>query len=194
MLASTVFGQSSAELDNYHYFSNIEGYTWSPVFQVTSEKKLYTSVRYNYDESITLSAIAGRSFSSGSQFKTLITPAAGFATGQYNGFILALNTNITYGRIQLSSQGQYSFGIGKTNFNSFYSWSDLACKLSKNISAGFALQQRNDYGLTGATDPGIFAELQFGDWSFPFYYFNSDSGQNTIVGGINLEWQLKKSK
>jgi hypothetical protein len=193
-MASAVFCQPSAELDNYHYFTNKNEYLWAPVFQVTSEKKIYTSVRYNYEESQTFSAIAGKSFNSGSQLKAQFTPAAGFAAGRYNGLILALNTDISYGRIFLSSQGQYSFGMGKTPFNSFYSWSDLACKLSKRFSAGLALQQRNDYGTAGLTDPGVFAELQLGAWSFPFYYFNSDGGQSTIVAGVNLEWELKKTR
>ncbi|MGC4036106.1 MAG: hypothetical protein QM764_09105 [Chitinophagaceae bacterium] len=192
LMACNVYCQASGGLDNFHYFNNKIGYSWAPALHLTSKEKIYTSLRYNYEESQTFSAIAGKSFKKGNSLQAEFTPAAGFATGKYNGLVLALNTDLKLGILQFYSQGQYSFGLGTTPTNCYYSWSDLSCKLSNRFSAGFALQQRNEVGNPLISEPGIFAELHFGQWNFPFYYFNSDGRQNTIVAGINLEWEQKK--
>ncbi|MBS1575292.1 MAG: hypothetical protein JST09_08315 [Bacteroidetes bacterium] len=193
LFTCNAFCQLSAGLENYHYFDKKTGYTWVPSVHVINDKNLYTSVRYNYEEAATFSAITGKSFNGGNTIKTVLTPAAGFAAGKYNGLILALNVDISYRNLQFSSQGQYSFGLGNVDINSFYSWTDLSCKLSSLFSAGVALQQRN-YGHSPLTaDPGVFAELNFGRWSLPFYYFEIAGGENMIVAGINMEWEIKKN-
>lgn len=190
---NTGSSQAKSGVENYSLLSNGENYVWMPIMHYQSKKGIYAELRYNYEDLNTVSLYGGKTFAGGKDLQFSVTPMVGFAVGQFNGISFATNTELEWRNIYLSSQSQYSIATQASGTDFFFTWSELAYNISKNIFAGVAIQYTKQQGLN-ETEPGIVAGFNFKDFSIPFYAFSPFSAKPYFIVGLNYEFNLKGKK
>jgi len=171
--------------------SNTAGYTWAPSVHLLTKNKLYTSIRYNYEEAGAVSFLAGKTFEKTGTLNGFITPSAGLIAGTYHGVPFAVNCELEYNHLSFCSQAQYTMNTQTARNNFFYHWTDLSYRLLPWLDAGVAVQQTAYLVNQTVTNAGVMAEFASGKWRIPVYYFNGGQFENYMVIGINMEWDIK---
>jgi hypothetical protein len=171
-----------------YYYTGDGASSIVPKIYYQSRKNWYGELRYNYEESQTVSLNAGKMFSNKNLFSYSITPVAGIVLGKLNGITIGTNVEIDYKKLFFSSEFQYTFSIDERAENLFFNWSEYGYQITKPIYAGIALQVTHHYSLKNIWEPGIMIGWIYKSWSFPVYVFNPFWGNRNFVAGINWEW------
>ena len=110
-----------ATLNNYIFKDD---YIFNPV--LTADKgTLHLESRYNYEDLNTLSLFAGYNIEAGNELYFELTPMFGFAFGETNGVIPALEFTVTFGKLEWYSESEYLFITDEGGENYFYGWSEF---------------------------------------------------------------------
>src|SRR5688572_4810031 len=105
-----------ATLNNYIFK---EDYIFNPV--LTADKgTLHLESRYNYEDLNTLSLFVGYNIEAGNELYFELTPMFGFAFGETNGVIPALEFTFTFGKLEWYSESEYLFITDEGGENYFY--------------------------------------------------------------------------
>lgn len=194
LLSGSAFSQAKSGLENYNQLDPDNEYLWIPILHYQSQKGLYAEFRYNYEEEKTASIFLGRAFErSGRQAEFSWTPMIGFSTGTFKGASLALNTEISWKRLYLSSQMQYSHSFTSGQQHFYFNWSEAGYELSEKLFAGVAMQYTLQAGMHDF-QPGFLAGLTIGNFSIPLYLFRPFHSSRSIILGLNYEYRLKKKQ
>jgi hypothetical protein len=158
-------------MENYNQLSREREYLWMPIVHYQSASGVYAELRYNYEDSKTISLYGGRTFTANRGIEISCTPMIGFSAGNFNGVSLAANTELEWKKWYLSSQMQYSLSLLNTGTDFYFCWSEAGYSISRNFFGGLAFQftrqERNsDF------QPGLLAGLCFGNVSIPLYLFS----------------------
>ena len=164
-----------------------------PKIYYQNRKNWYGELRYNYEESQTVSLNAGKKFSNKNLFSYSITPVAGIVLGKLNGITTGTNIDMDYKKLFFSSEIQYTFSMEKRTANLFLSWSEFGYQISKPIYCGIALQMTHHYSIKNIWEPGIIMGWIYKSWTFPLYAFNPIGNNRNFVLGINWQWNYEKS-
>ena len=188
---STVTSQVHGGFEQYYYTGAGESVIVPKVYY-ESRQHWYGEVRYNYEESQTISFNAGKVFSNNKIFSYSITPFAGIVMGRLNGGTLGSNVKMEYNNFFFSSESQYTFSIEKSTENFFFNWSESGYQFTRLVYAGLALQLTHPYEIKNNWQPGVMMGLMYKSWTFPVYAFNPGSNHRSFVLGINWEWKYMK--
>lgn len=171
----------------YYYFLPEEQNTGTFI-GYADHKSLHLEARYNYEDLKTVSAFAGWRFETGKKFQFAITPMVGFAAGNTDGFIPALELEASYKIFDLYSESEYLIGFTGKDNNFFYIWSELAVTPIKSLRTGISIQRTRLYQTNLETQRGIFAEYSFWKLTAGAYYFNPLSVDNFVIASLSIDF------
>ncbi|MDH7459802.1 hypothetical protein QEG73_00890 [Chitinophagaceae bacterium 26-R-25] len=170
----------------YYYFLPEEQNTGT-LIGYADHKSLHLEARYNYEDLKTVSAFAGWRFETGKEFQFAVTPMVGFAAGNTDGFIPALELEASYKIFDLYSESEYLIGFTGKDNNFFYVWSELGVTPIKSLRTGISIQRTRLYQTNLETQRGIFAEYSFWKLTAGAYYFNPFSADNFVIASLSIE-------
>lgn len=149
----------------------------------------YTEMRYNYEEEQAIACSAGKTFFRQHTLSYSFTPMVGLVAGNLQGLSLGCNASLTYKGISFTSSIQHASCIENRRTHFIFSWSELGYEVTKQISAGFVLQQTCIYNTDGRWEPGMQLSISFASWTVPFYLFKPAGGGYYFVAGITYDWK-----
>ena len=94
-IADSTQSKWSSSASGYYYFLPEEANTFTFIGSA-DHKALHLEARYNYEDVNTASAFAGWRFETGPKFQFAATPMLGFAFGNTDGFVPALEMEASY--------------------------------------------------------------------------------------------------
>jgi hypothetical protein len=196
-LPCTLFAQNNAadssqskwafSTAGYYYFLPEEGNTFTLV-GYADYKKLHFEARYNYEDVNTASAFAGWRFETGKKFQFGATPMLGFAFGNTNGFVPAIELDATYKIFDFYSESEYLVDFAGKENNFFYIWSELAVTPISPLRTGISIQRTKLYQTGLDVQRGIFAEYSFWKLTAGIYYFNPFSSDNFVIASLSMNF------
>lgn len=192
MLTTIAKPQDHGGVQQYYYTGNgASGIV--PKIYYRSKHNWYEEVRYNYEESKTISLIGGKMFSyHNNNLSYSITPVAGVALGKLNGAIIGTNLETEYKKIFFTAESQYAFSVEKKSGDLFFNWSEFGYQITKAFYGGVALQVTHQYAFKNIWEPGMMVGLIYKNWTVPFYLFNAGGSNMNFVTGLNWDWTREK--
>jgi hypothetical protein len=187
ILYNHVNAQSKGGIEQYNYFNNSGMSTIMPVVHIENKTGWHSEIRYNYEELKTFSLYAGKSFSHNGFMSWSITPMVGVLIGNLKGGSAAINIDMEYRKLFLSSLPEFVVTMDGVNRDFFYNWSELGYNIGKWIYAGISLQQTIT-GTDKETQTGVMTGFRIKKFTFPVYFFNLLKQTQYFILGINWEW------
>jgi len=177
----------SFSTSGYYYFIPEDENTFT-LIGYADYKKLHLESRYNYEDVNTVSVLGGWRLETGKQFIFGATPMLGFAFGNTNGFIPALELDATYKIFDFYSESEYLVDFSGNKNNFFYIWSELAISPVNALRTGISIQRTRLYQTELDTQRGIFAEYSFWKLTAGLYYFNPFSNKNFVIASLSVDF------
>ncbi len=195
----TTAAQWRAGIEQYFYTHTPIAAAFVPMVHLQSPGNFYAELRYNYEDAKTLSLYAGKTFLGGNDLEYKITPMVGYSTGRFTGISFAVNADVEWKNLFISSQTQSGMSLRKNDTLSakknagdfFYSWSELGYNLTDHFFGGVSVQDTRQTG-GNIFETGILAGLRFKNLCFPFYVFNPFHQDRYFILGVNYEFSLKR--
>lgn len=177
----------SFSASGYYYFIPNEKNS-STLIGYADHKALHLEARYNYEDRNTASLFAGWRFETGKNFQFGVTPMVGFAFGNTNGFVPAVELDATYKIFDFYSESEYlvDFAVRENNF--FYTWSELGVSPFDFLRTGITAQKTRLYQTGLDVQRGIFAEYSFWKLTAGAYYFNPFSKDNFVIASLSMDF------
>ena len=145
------------------------------VFMGTADRsRLHLEARYNYEDLYTASAFAGISLTFGSKLNVVLTPMAGGAVGRTDGLAPAMEATVTWGPLELYSEGEYLFDLHDSANDFFYVWSELTADVTPWLALGVAGQKTKVVREDVDVQRGLLATFTHRGLSATGYLFNLD--------------------
>ena len=188
MMQHNTAAQSKSGIENYNFFGSGQAYVWMPVLHHQGKNGVYTELRYNYEDLKTASVYLGKNFGKESKVSYSITPMVGWVFGNFNGGALAMNMDIEYKKIFISTQNQYTISKDDINNNFFFNWTELAILPKPWFYAGISTQQTKMHGAAFENEYGLLAGFVIKKITIPVYVFNPLNTNRNFIIGINAEW------
>ena len=170
----------------YYYFipddntGNIIGYA--------DHHSLHLEARYNYEDAKTVSAFAGWRFGTGNDFQFAATPMLGFAIGNTNAFIPALELEASYKLFDFYSESEYLLDFESKENNFAYTWSELAINPTDYLRVGIVAQRTRLYETEFDLQRGFLAQYSFWKLTAGAYYFNPFSNDDFLSVSLSVDF------
>lgn len=176
-------------LSGFYYFLPDEDNILLPIF-TADYKSLHLEGRYNYEDINTASAFAGWKFKTGHDFQFAATPMLGMAFGNTDGFVPALELEMSYGRFDFYSESEYLVDFAGKEYNFAYTYSELAASFfHESLRTGLTGQRTRLYQSAREYAPGIFCQYYFLDrFSVGIYYYHPFSSSNYAVVSFSADF------
>ena len=150
--------------------------------------RLHLEARYNYESLDTASLWAGCNFSVGEKLALDVTPMVGVVMGDVYGLAPGYRVALRYGKLELSSEGEYMFDTRDSSASFFYNWSELAISPVEWLRVGAALQRTKLYRSPFDVQRGFLVGLAYKRVDFTTYVFNPDASTPTAVLAVGLSF------
>jgi hypothetical protein len=186
-VSSSTGSHWSFSASGYYYFIPEENNIYT-LIGGADYKKLHLETRYNYEALNTASVFAGWRFESGKKFQFAATPMLGFAVGNTNGFVPALELEARYKRFDFYSESEYLIDYAGQENNFFYVWSELAISPFDKLRTGLSVQRTKLYHTSFDTQRGIFGEYSIWKLTVGMYYFNPFTSANFVVASLSADF------
>ncbi len=147
---------------------------------------LHLELRYNYEDLETVSFFAGRSFELGEELTAGITPMLGFAAGDTDGIVPALELDLGWRRFAWYVESEYLFDLDDRDDDFFYSWSTLTYGFTDWLSAGLVTERSKLVDTDHSLQRGIALEFAHASLGFSLYGYNL--GSDDSYGVVALEF------
>jgi len=177
----------SFSTSGYYYFIPEDENTFTLIGSA-DYKKLHLEARYNYEDQNTASAFAGWRFETGNKFQFGATPMLGFAVGNTDGFVPALELDASYKILDFYSESEYLVDFASKENNFFYVWSELAITPVDALRTGISIQRTRLYQTERDVQGGIFAEYSFWKLTVGAYYFNPFASDNFVIASLSVDF------
>lgn len=191
LFTTKVKSQDHGGVQQYYYSGNGES-SIVPKIYYGNKNNWYGAVRYNYEESKTISLNVGKMFSHENLVSYSITPVAGIVMGKLNGITIGSNAEAAYKKLFFSSEFEYDFSIEKKYDDLFFNWSECGYQITNLVYGGIALQVTHHYAVKNRWEPGIMVGMIYKNWTFPVYLFNPGYSNMNFVIGMNWDWTRAK--
>ena len=149
---------------------------------------LHLEARYNYEALKTGSVWVGHNFSVGNKLVLAVTPMLGGVFGDLTGVAPGYNLSLSFGKFELSSQGEYVFDTNDRAGNFFYNWSEFSYSPVGWFRTGLVIQRTKAYQTEFDIQRGLLAGFSYKKVDFTTYIFNFGWTDPTIVlaAGVNF--------
>ncbi len=170
----------------YYHFQGGDN-IFLPVFRA-EHKRLHLEARYNYEDLETFSGWVGYNLEGGEKITYAFTPMAGIARGLTNGFALGLEFSVTVGKFELYSESEYLWDQASTEYNYFYSWTDLTFSPRDWWWVGISGQRTRLYQTDLEYQRGVMLGAVAGNWEISGYYYNAGFGETFVLLDVTFSF------
>ncbi len=147
---------------------------------------LHLEARYNYEGFRTASVWFGYNVSAGEKLVLDFTAMAGAVMGDTAGVAPGYRFTLGYGKLELSSEGEYVFDSRDSAASFFYNWSELSFAPAEWVRAGVVVQRTRLYGEDRDIQRGILVGFSYRKAWATAYLFNPDVDKPTFVLALGL--------
>ena len=152
------------------YFT--DPFVFLPIF-IADKGKLHLEARYNYEDLKTFSGWLGYNFYGGEEFEYFITPMIGAAVGRTDGIAPGLEFTLSYVGFELYSESEYLFDFASSEYNFFYSWTDLTYSPLDWLWFGISGQITKVNETELETDRGLILGFAYKNFEITGYFYNA---------------------
>lgn len=152
------------------YFT--DPFVFLPIF-IADKGNLHLEARYNYEDLKTFSGWVGYNFYGGEDFEYFITPMVGAAVGRTNGIVPGLEFTFSYIGFELYSESEYLFDFASSEYNFFYSWTDLTYSPLDWLWFGISGQITKTNETELETDRGVILGFAYKNFEITGYFYNA---------------------
>jgi hypothetical protein len=149
---------------------------------------LHLEARYNYEALKTGSVWAGYNLAFGNQLAFEATPMLGLVFGDSTGLAPGYNLVVSYGRVELFTQGEYFFDAGTHSGNFFYSWSELSYAPADWVRFGMVVDRTKVLGSGFDVRRGPLLGFSHKAFDFTTYWLDPGSTDATFVFSVTLNF------
>jgi hypothetical protein len=187
---SLIFGEEENiwEFAAQANFYKLPDHTYLNPIVSADRNHLHLEGRFNYEDLDTGSLFAGYNFSTGENIEFSLTPIVGAVFGNSNGIAPGFLIDLSYGKLSLSSEGEYFFSTDEKESNFFYSWSELLYSPADWIWFGIAGQRTRAYQTDLEIQRGL--ALGFGKENLAITGYVMNIGWDDVFGVISLEYSF----
>jgi hypothetical protein len=171
----------------YYFFPGSENNTLTLIGYL-DYKSLHLEPRYNYEEQNTGSVFAGWKFEAEGKVSFAATPMIGVVFGSLKGFAPGLELELSYKAFDLYSESEYVIDQAGSEFNFFYTWTELGYSPVESFRTGISAQRTRLYETGLDIQRGIFAEYSFWKLTAGVYYFNPFSTDNFVIASFSIDF------
>lgn len=169
----------------YVYFVPNDRSYVQPSFTI-DRSALHLEARYNYEDMRTASLWAGYNLAGGDELGWSLTPMFATVFGRSNGVAPGCRGSLSYGILELYSEGEYLFDFGDAAASFFFNWSELTVAPLTWLHLGLVTQRTRAYASTRALERGVLAGVSFGMASVTAYVLNPDDSRPIVIVAMNL--------
>ena len=149
---------------------------------------LHLEARYNYEGIGTGSAWVGWNVGVGDKLRLDATLMAGGIFGDFNGVAPGYHLTISWGPLELYSEGEYVFDLDDSESNYFYNWAQLGYSPWEWLTIGFASQRTRAYETGLDVQRGPFVAFTYKSTTLAVYVFNGDAQPPTVVASLAVSF------
>lgn len=155
----------------FYYFPGDEG-LFLPVLRA-DRGKLHLEARYNYEDVRTVSGWVGYNLQGATRkIEYVFTPMAGIAGGRTQGVAAGLEFTVSMGKFELSSESEYLWDRAGSEYNFFYSWTDLTFSPKDSWYVGISGQRTKLYQTEADIQRGLILGTSVRAWDISGYFYN----------------------
>ena len=177
----------SASVSAYYYFVQGSFNNSYTLIGYLDYKSLHIESRYNYEAEKTGSVFAGWRFEKEGNVSFAATPMMGILFGDLKGFAPGLELELSYKKFDFYSESEYVIDQAGSEFNFFYTWTELGYSPLEKFRTGISVQRTRLYETGLELQRGIFAEYSFWKLTAGLHYFNPFSSDYFFMASLNFE-------
>jgi hypothetical protein len=147
---------------------------------------LHLEGRYNYEGFRSGSIWFGYNVSAGEKLVLDATVMVGAVLGDTAGVAPGYRFTLGYGKLELSSEGEYLFDSRDSANSFFYNWSELSFAPAEWIRAGVVVQRTRLYGEDRDIQRGVLLGFAYKKAWATAYLFNPDVDKPSFVLALGL--------
>lgn len=156
---------------------------------VTADRgALHLEARYNYEGIETGSAWVGWNFGFGDKLRLDATLMAGGVFGDTNGVAPGYELTLSWGPLELYSEGEWVFDLEDSENDFFYNWAQLGYSPWDWLTVGFASQRTRAYETSLDVQRGPFVGFTYKSLTLTVYVFNADAEPPTVVSSLAVSF------
>jgi hypothetical protein len=156
---------------------------------VTADRgALHLEARYNYEGIDTGSAWVGWNVGVGDKLRLDATLMAGGVFGDTTGVAPGYEMTLSWGPLELYSEGEYVFDVEDSENNYFYNWAQLGYSPWDWLTIGFASQRTRTYETGLDVQRGPFVGFTYKSVTLTTYVFNADAEPPTVVSSLAVSF------
>jgi hypothetical protein len=156
---------------------------------VTADRgALHLEARYNYEGIETGSAWVGWNFGFGDKLRLDATLMAGGVFGDTNGVAPGYELTLSWGPLELYSEGEWVFDLEDSGNDFFYNWAQLGYSPWEWLTVGFASQRTRAYETSLDVQRGPFVGFTYKSLTLTVYVFNADAEPPTVVSSLAVSF------
>jgi hypothetical protein len=167
----------------YGYFPPDDRHYTQPTV-IADHGAVHLEARYNYEAFKTGSVWVGWNFGTGEKLRLDATLLAGGVFGDTRGVAPGFEMTVTYGRLELYSEGEYVFDVEDSGNNFFYNWAQLGYSATDWLTAGLASQRTRAYHTGLDVQRGLFVGFTYKKVKLNVFVFNLGWETPTVVGSL----------
>jgi len=167
------------------YFT--DPFIFLPIF-IADKGDLHLEARYNYEDLKTFSGWVGYNFFGGKDFEYFITPMLGGVVGRTDGIAPGLEITLGYAGFELYSESEYLFDFGSSEYNFFYSWTDLTYSPLDWLWFGISGQITKANETEFETDQGLILGAAYKNFEITGYFYNPFTDDAFFMLALSTEF------
>lgn len=148
--------------------------------------RLHLEARYNYEALCSASGFIGWNLVFGSAVTLALTPMIGFVAGDTAGVIPGLELDLTWKRLELYSEGEYVFDLGRRRDRFFYNWSEASVWMTEWLRAGLVTQRTRAYQTPRDLQRGLLVGATASRYEWAGYLFNPGDDDQLFVASMSV--------
>ncbi|MGH8173302.1 MAG: hypothetical protein ACREPX_09145 [Rhodanobacteraceae bacterium] len=149
---------------------------------------LHLEARYNYESLDTGSIWLGYNFSGGEALQWEFTPMLGGVFGDTSGIAPGYKLSVTYGKVELFSEGEYVFDTGSSDESFFYNWTELSFSPVEWFRFGLVGQRTRAYQTDVENQRGLLVGFSNDRIDFTTYVFDLYRSNPTWVVAVAVDF------
>ncbi len=147
---------------------------------------LHLEGRYNYEALEAASAWLGYNLSTGKDLSLDFTLMAGGVFGSTTGIALGYEGTLSWGKLELYSEGEYLFDLEDSAENYFYNWSQVSFAPADWIFFGIVTQRTRVYETDRELNRGPFLGFAYKAVNLTTFVLNPDDAAATVIVALEV--------
>ncbi len=165
-----------------------------PRLYLQNKHNWYIESDINYEQLNTFSLYIGKTFTENDEFAYSVTPVIGGVMGSMKGVVIGLNTEMSYKKIQFTSQSHFVFSFKNNDTDLLSNWMELGYRVIGRTLMGLSMQTSVFGAINMKLEAGAFIRFSIKKWDFPIYCFNTTSENRYLIIGVTREFNLPLSR